>query len=140
MNMNGTNEETMGQRIRRRRRELKKTMVDIAEEVGVSAAAVSLWERDETYISGQRINQLCKALDCSSIWLLEGSEHLTASIKKEVENKYTKHEMEKLNSIFNILPREYRLKVVEYAQNLLDDYYADMSEKINEIKSMKIKE
>ncbi|MDE9496016.1 helix-turn-helix domain-containing protein [Xenorhabdus bovienii] len=136
MNMKNTNEETMGQRIRRRRRELKKTMVDIAEEVSVSAAAVSLWERDETYVSGQRINQLCKALDCSSIWLLEGVEHLTVSTKG-VENKYTKHEIEKLNSIFDILPRGYRLKVVEYAQNLLDDYYADMSAKIDEIKSMK---
>ncbi|MEQ1969694.1 helix-turn-helix domain-containing protein [Xenorhabdus nematophila] len=137
--MNDKNEETMGQRIRRRRKEINRTMMDIAKEMNVSAAAVSLWERDESSISGQRINQLCKALDCSPMWLLDGTEHLAASTKG-VENKYTKYEMEKLYNIFNILPREHRLKVVEYAQNLLDDYYADMLAKIDMIKSMKMKE
>lgn len=130
--------ETIGQRIRRRRKEMKKTLIDISREVGVSHAAVSLWERDEAVPSGQRINQLCKALDCTQIWLLDGIEHLTASTTK-VENRYTKYELEKLSNIFDILPREYRLKVVEYAQNLMDDYHSDMMEKINKIKSMKDK-
>ncbi|MBD2782776.1 helix-turn-helix domain-containing protein [Xenorhabdus szentirmaii] len=135
--MNDKNEETVGQRIRRRRKELKKTMMDIAGEMGVSTAAVSLWERDEASISGQRINQLCKALGCSSTWLLDGIERLTPN---RVENPHTQYEMEKLDNIFNILPKEYRLKIVEYAQNLLDDYYAEVSAKIDKIKSMKMKE
>lgn len=136
--MTEINPETIGDRIRRRRKELRKTLSDIAEEVGVSLAAVSLWERNDSIPSGQRINNLCKALDCTQLWLLEGIEHMTVSPTK-TENKYTKYDLEKLSNIFDILPREYRLKVVDYAQNLMDDYYSEMSGKINKIKSMKNK-
>ncbi|ENQ1821036.1 MULTISPECIES: helix-turn-helix domain-containing protein [Klebsiella] len=131
--------ETMGDRIRRRRKEQGKTLKELASDVGVSMAAVSLWERGDTSPTGDKINRLCKALDCTPIWLLEGLEHLTAS-SGSVANKYTKYELDKLSTIFDILPREYRLKVVEYAETLLEDYHSEVVAKIKDVKSMKFKE
>ncbi len=134
-------QESMGDRIRRRRKEQGKTLKDLAREIGVSMAAVSLWERGDTSPAGDKINKLCEALDCSAIWLLEGVEHLTVGISTDsITNKYTKYDLEKINSIFDVLPREYRLKIVEYAQTLLDDYHLEVLAKINDIKSMKFKE
>ncbi|KAF1368748.1 helix-turn-helix domain-containing protein [Yokenella regensburgei] len=130
--------ETIGERIRRRRREQGKTLVDLGKEIGVSAAAISLWERGDSTPTGANMQKLCKALDCSHLWLVEGVEHLTADVNG-ITSKYTIYELKKLSDIFDVLPREYRERIVDYAQTVLEEYHTEVSARINKIKTMNYK-
>ncbi|MDA5609346.1 LexA family protein [Pasteurella multocida] len=65
--------ETIGQRIRKRRKELKLTQKGIASAIkGVSHVAISQWESDTTKPNSQNLLDLATALDCDFTWLLKG--------------------------------------------------------------------
>jgi SOS-response transcriptional repressor LexA len=64
--------QTMGERIRARRKELKIRQAALGKMVGVSNAAISQWEREETEPKGENLLSLAKALRCSPNYLLKG--------------------------------------------------------------------
>lgn len=65
--------ETLGQRIRTRRKELKLTQQQIAKAIkGVSNVAISQWESDITKPNAENIFDLAIALECDLTWLLKG--------------------------------------------------------------------
>lgn len=72
---------TVGGRIKFRRRQLKLTQKDIAEYVGISASAVTQWESDATGLSSDSLLKLASLLECSPEWLLSGKGELEPSIK-----------------------------------------------------------
>lgn len=63
---------SIGDRIRemRKLRELKQ--IQISDAVGVSAQAVSLWEKSEAVPASDKIIPLSEALNCDPLWLLTG--------------------------------------------------------------------
>lgn len=65
---------SIGERIRemRKLRELKQ--IQISDIVGVSAQAVSLWEKSEAVPSSDKIIPLSEILNCDPLWLLTGEE------------------------------------------------------------------
>lgn len=63
---------TVGSRIKFRRRQLKMTQKDVAEFVGVSASAVTQWENDTTIPSSESLLKLASYLESSPDWLLKG--------------------------------------------------------------------
>lgn len=66
-------EQTLGQRIRVRRKELNLTQKDVAKVIkGVSHAAISQWESDVTKPNAENIFDLAQALECDLTWLLKG--------------------------------------------------------------------
>ncbi|MGI0119647.1 S24 family peptidase [Zooshikella sp. RANM57] len=67
--------KTLGQRLRERRKELKLTQKQVGKYAGVSAVSVTLWEKDETAPTGEKLLRTAKLLQCSPEWLLyeEGS-------------------------------------------------------------------
>ncbi|WP_145562579.1 LexA family protein [Yersinia canariae] len=73
--------DTVGGRIKFRRRQLKLTQKDIAEYVGISASAVTQWESDATGLSSDSLLKLASLLECSPEWLLSGKGELEPSIK-----------------------------------------------------------
>lgn len=65
--------ETIGQRIRKRRTELKLTQKDISKAIkGVSHVAISQWESDKTKPNSENLVDLATALECDLLWLLRG--------------------------------------------------------------------
>lgn len=65
--------DTVGSRLRFRRKQKKLTQRDIAEWAGVSASAVTQWESDLTKLSGENLILVSKCLQCSPEWLVFGS-------------------------------------------------------------------
>ncbi|MFM2476395.1 S24 family peptidase [Celerinatantimonas sp. MCCC 1A17872] len=72
--------ETIGERIRRVRNELKLTQKDIAKSIGVSAASVTQWERGDTTPKGSNLIALCKKLKVDPSWLQTGKGEKTAAM------------------------------------------------------------
>lgn len=64
--------ETSGDRLKRRRKELRLTQRQLSKKVGVSAPSITQWELGNTNPRGESLNLLCKALNCSLDWLLYG--------------------------------------------------------------------
>ncbi|MCU7976437.1 helix-turn-helix transcriptional regulator [Shewanella sp. SW36] len=64
--------KTLGQRIREKRKELGITQKALGALVGVSAVAVTQWEKDETAPKGANLFALAKSLKCDLSWLLNG--------------------------------------------------------------------
>lgn len=62
----------IGDRIKQRRQELKLTQPALGKAVGVSRAAVSLWEKNENEPKGVNLQNVAKELRCSADWLIYG--------------------------------------------------------------------
>lgn len=99
------NIETSGQRILRRRKELKLNQRQLGKAAGVSYATISLWESDKTEPSGKNLHSLCRALQCSPTWILFGDEDKIPAepIPPEAKTDLSADEDE-LISLFRALP------------------------------------
>ncbi|EIP3426194.1 helix-turn-helix domain-containing protein [Salmonella enterica] len=137
--------ETIGGRIKLRRRSLGRTLAELGRQIGVSAAAISLWENGSTTPDAKRLEALSKSLYCTIEWLVDGSEFPqpdledkegTPSERGEVSEPSSRPDLEEINNIYVILSPERRKKLVDYAYQLLDGYQNELSEKINLVKSM----
>lgn len=68
------NNQTLGDRIRNRRKELKLTQKDLATALkGVSHVAISQWESNTTKPNAENILDLSTVLQCEISWLLRGN-------------------------------------------------------------------
>lgn len=68
------NNQTLGDRIRNRRKELKLTQKDLATALkGVSHVAISQWESNTTKPNAENILDLSTVLQCDISWLLRGN-------------------------------------------------------------------
>jgi transcriptional regulator with XRE-family HTH domain len=67
--------QTLGQRIRQRRRELGLSTAELARRAGVTRDTLADWERDQTAPRSNRLLTLAGVLEASIIWLLEGQGH-----------------------------------------------------------------
>ncbi|HII3686443.1 helix-turn-helix domain-containing protein [Pasteurella multocida] len=66
-------QQTLGQRIRARRKKLKLTQANVAKAIkGISHVAISQWESDTTKPNAENIFDLAIALECDLEWLLKG--------------------------------------------------------------------
>ncbi|MEW5290319.1 helix-turn-helix domain-containing protein [Erwinia papayae] len=65
---------TVGQRIRKRRKEKKITQKQLASLVGASASAVTQWELDATQPKGENLIKIATLLECSPEWIISGDE------------------------------------------------------------------
>lgn len=64
--------ETLGDRIRHRRKNLGLTQKQLAEQVKVSHVAISQWEKDETLPRGENLLRLSESLGCAPAYLIDG--------------------------------------------------------------------
>lgn len=73
--------ETLGQRIKERRKALKLTQMDLSRRMqGVSHAAISQWENDTTKPNAENLLDLSTILNCEFGWLLRGSPNSSKSL------------------------------------------------------------
>ncbi|EGT5704853.1 helix-turn-helix domain-containing protein [Cronobacter sakazakii] len=66
--------ETVGMRIRKRRKELRLTQVSLGSKVGVKGGAISQWEDDKTNPKGDNLISLARALQCAPEYILYGED------------------------------------------------------------------
>ncbi|MCJ7926421.1 MAG: helix-turn-helix domain-containing protein [Pantoea vagans] len=64
--------ETLGDRIRLRRKSLQLTQKQLAQQVKVSHVAISQWEKEETLPRGENLLRLAEALGCTPAYLIDG--------------------------------------------------------------------
>lgn len=64
--------ETLGDRIRLRRKALELTQKQLAHQVKVSHVAISQWEKEETLPRGENLLRLADALGCAPAFLVDG--------------------------------------------------------------------
>lgn len=64
--------ETLGDRIRLRRKSLQLTQKQLAQQVKVSHVAISQWEKEETLPRGENLLRLAEALGCAPAFLIDG--------------------------------------------------------------------
>lgn len=65
---------TIGERIRARRKELKLTQKSLAKALKLSDVSISQWERDDSEPTGKNLFALTTVLKCSPTWILYGDE------------------------------------------------------------------
>ncbi|WP_445946937.1 S24 family peptidase [Shewanella sp.] len=75
--------KTLGSRIREKRKILGITQKVLGTFVGVSAVAVTQWEKDETAPKGANLFSLARALKCDPHWLLNGKDTAKAEPNAE---------------------------------------------------------
>lgn len=63
---------TLGERLRSKRKEMKLTQKDVSKVAGVTAVSVTLWEKGDTFPKGENLIAISKLLKCSPEWLLSG--------------------------------------------------------------------
>jgi len=64
--------ETIGMRIRKRRKELKITQAKLGAKIGVQGASISQWEDDKTKPTGENLLSLARALQCPPEYIQHG--------------------------------------------------------------------
>ena len=62
----------IGQRLKKARTDKKMTQENLAEQIDVSVAFLSRVERGSSHINLRRLNQLCRILDVSEGYILNG--------------------------------------------------------------------
>lgn len=68
---------TLGERIAQARKSARLTQRQIADHFGVTANAISLWEKDETVPSAARLEELANLLHVPFTWLATGQDEST---------------------------------------------------------------
>ena len=66
---------TLSERIKSQRKNLKLTQGDIAKKIGISRVSYTQWELGETNPKGENLLKLAAALHCTPDWLVTGKGH-----------------------------------------------------------------
>lgn len=96
--------ETFGDRLLKRRKELKQSQAALGKLVGVAHVTISQWERNETQPAGKRLFALAKGLQCSPTWLLFGHENHEPNSPVDVGQPTLSPEHWELIELYDSLP------------------------------------
>ncbi len=68
-------QDLFGERLRKRRKELRLTQEELGESVGVTRQTVIQWERGSFSPDMEKLGRIAEALECSAAWLLGEAEN-----------------------------------------------------------------
>lgn len=132
--MNEKLSTSMGARMRKRRKELALTQKALADIVGVSMAAVSLWEKEGAEPSARNLDAIANALNCDSNWLLKGagdnenSKSTTISIKGKTQVWSDDITVQQINNLLEVLPESSRKEILEYTKTKLNEHIEKLTQ------------
>lgn len=92
---------TIGERIRARRKSMDYSQQRIAEQLGVSISAVSLWEKNKANITSDKLSKLAEILECDTEWLIHGKPNKNKEEPAWFTEKYAVELKEMWLSIWN---------------------------------------
>lgn len=125
---------SMGRRMRKRRRELGLTQKALADIVGVSMAAVSLWEKEGAEPSARNPDAIANALNCDSNWLLKGprdnenSNPTVVSINGKTQVRSDDTTVQQINNLLEVLPESCRKEILEYTKKKLNEHIEKLTQ------------
>lgn len=90
--------ETLGKRVRSRRKELDLTQKELAKKIGVHPITITQWETDKKEAAHNNLKSLAQALGVSTDFLLTGRE-IPPSSEFTVSAMPTQHDLPILNKI-----------------------------------------
>lgn len=96
--------ETFGDRLLRRRKELKLSQAALGRLVKVAHVTISQWERNETQPAGKRLFALAKGLQCNPTWLLFGNDNQVPAPPIEQSFIQLSPEHKELIELYDSLP------------------------------------
>ncbi len=102
--------DTFGQKIKKLRNEKELTQEYVADNLGVSAQAVSKWENDISYPDIMILPSLAKLFEVTVDYLINDGEYNELLSIKE-ENKKLKEEVEKLKKSLNATHKSLDLEI-----------------------------
>ena len=124
--------ETVGQRIKRRRKELGLTIPEVSDKTGISNGNLSTLERDRSLPSATALINLSECLNCSIDWILLNKENKIFDMKYKNQFETELDITERLLlSLFKKLNKSDQNYIVEEIDGLLSNYI--LSPKSNEI-------
>lgn len=140
--MSSNIQETIGDRIKKRRLSLGLTMAQVADEMGVSRMSISLWESGKTNIATNNLIKLAGTLKCSSEWLISGKDGSPAARPGWGNSTPTDPEKENMimidaktmMSFLEKLPDEEQRKIGELIMERFDYYeklYTELLQKLD---------
>ena len=113
----------IGERIKKRRKELNLTHTQIKEETGISSGNMSSIESGKTLPSASALIKLSKTLNCSIDWMVTGESPISENFKiSDIE--------ERLLTGFRKLPEEDQNELIEILQIKLNK--TNRSEKVDQ--------
>jgi transcriptional regulator with XRE-family HTH domain len=80
-------DQTVGERIRRRRNDLEITQQDLAERVGVTYQQLQKYENGKNRISAGRLYDIAKILKANIAFFFEGLDPLHAAVRRGVADE-----------------------------------------------------
>jgi SOS-response transcriptional repressor LexA len=75
---------TLSERIKARRKDLKMTQGDVAKRIGISRVSYTQWELGETNPNGENLLKVAQVLSCTPDWIVSGKGSLN-DIHENVE-------------------------------------------------------
>lgn len=132
--MTEKNQSTIGERIRLRRSVLGITQRELANQVGVSMAAVSLWEKGNTDPGAAKLELLAKSLGCPTEWLLSGDKSYQLNRFQDQPLAQQQKDISQLESLLALLPESARLDVLNYAREKLNEHMQELKRALDNIK------
>ena len=104
--------QTIGKRIKERRKELNLTQLDIKDKVGISAGNISDIERGNRLPAAGTLVQLATVLDCSIDYILTGNIPLPEDHNFPISEKSARH----LLDLFHMLSSDDQDELIMIAE------------------------
>ena len=105
-------DKLLAERIKRRRNELGMTQYELGIHLGVSFQQVQKYERGMSRVTGGRLIQIAKALNCSITDLTEGMEDERSARSRRPASSASRDGVALLNAMTGIVNRELRRQVI----------------------------
>ncbi|WP_440864549.1 helix-turn-helix domain-containing protein [Symbiopectobacterium purcellii] len=112
---------TLGERIRARRKDLNLTQRALGKLVGVAHVTISQWESGDSEPGGKNLFSLSKYLQCSPTWILFGDEAFTPQQPSDALSPLSSQEQELLD-LFSALPESEKERTITQLREKVEDF------------------
>lgn len=109
------------------------TQKDLAKEVNVSMAAVSLWEKGESTPGANKLELISNALKCKLKWLVAGDD-VEIWETDESASPTDPDDLSKLRLILDLIPENKRKEVLAFAAQKLAEHFKNVEDGLYKIK------
>lgn len=118
---------TLGERIKKVRKELDLTQQAFAAEIGTTANVLTNYETGRRNPSAAALNNICKTFNISETWLRTGDGEMFIQQSKEDELKTA------VNSLLSGETSEFKQRLVKVLASLKEEQWVFLEEKLEEI-------
>lgn len=117
--------ETVGERIKRIRKEADLSMASFGQRIGVNPTSVNKWEKGENNPSERTLKLICSEFHVNYLWLTEGLgdvySNVGATILEMLVDEYHLTDLDKkIMEMYLMLTDEQRAGIHAFVQGMID--------------------